>query len=172
MRFLVVDDHAGWRGALVQELAKLGHELWVSEDIGCASHIVTARSPDFVVTELRIGQSHWHDLLPIVRSAQRPPEIIIATAFGSVATAIRAIKTGVAAYLLKPLTAKMLLAAIEPEEPVPAPIHFDQMTLDQAIWEYINYSVDAAGSIAGAARNLGLDRRSLRRMLAKYAPGR
>jgi len=66
----------------------------------------------------------------------------------------------------------MVLRALDLDDP---PVDGDcptQMTLDRAIWEYINYSVDVAGSIAAAARNLGLDRRSLRRMLAKYAPAR
>jgi ActR/RegA family two-component response regulator len=45
-------------------------------------------------------------------------------------------------------------------------------SLDRTIWEYINQVVVGAGTLSEAARRLGVDRRSLRRMLAKYPPSR
>ena len=45
-------------------------------------------------------------------------------------------------------------------------------TLNRTIWEYLNQVYVSAGSMSEAARRLGLHRRSLRRMLAKYPPAR
>jgi ActR/RegA family two-component response regulator len=46
------------------------------------------------------------------------------------------------------------------------------MTLDRAVWEYIARTVETAGTLSGGARRLGIDRRSLKRMLKKYPPRR
>jgi two-component system response regulator RegA len=53
---------------------------------------------------------------------------------------------------------------------VEVPEATEHLTLDRAIWEFISQTVESAGTISEASRRLGLDRRSLRRMLSKYAP--
>jgi two-component system response regulator RegA len=82
-------------------------------------------------------------------------------------------RAGVSGYFAKPVCARQLLdflhgdgeAALGDQPETEA-----YLTLGRAHWEYINLTLDASGSIAEAARRLGVHRRSLRRMLSKYPP--
>jgi ActR/RegA family two-component response regulator len=59
-----------------------------------------------------------------------------------------------------------VVAALEGDCPVdPTP-----MSLDRAIWEYLNQTLVETGSISAAARRLRVDRTSLKRMLRKEPP--
>jgi two-component system, response regulator RegA len=93
---------------------------------------------------------------------------VIVTSRGAIASAVRAIQKGALNYLVKPVTGEQLLAALDAD--TTGMEDAQPMTLDRAVYEYLVQTVDATGSLAGAARNLGLDRRSLRRMLAKNPP--
>jgi two-component system response regulator RegA len=98
------------------------------------------------------------------------------TGYGSVATAIEALKRGAAHYLTKPADADEILAAFEPSSSPPAmdalPA-FQPMSLDRVEWEHINrVLVDCGGNVSEAARQLGLHRRTLQRKLSKYPSAR
>jgi two-component system response regulator RegA len=172
LRFLIVDDNCVSGNTLARQLISIGHEVWLTDDLKGAIHVVQTHAPDIVITELRPGGEHWHRLLACTREICPSPSVVIATSYGSVATAIRAIKLGAAAFLAKPVTAWHVLAELQGDHTSELPTPPQHLTLDRAIWEYINLTVEAAGSISEAARRLGVDRRSLRRMLAKYAPSR
>jgi two-component system response regulator RegA len=103
--------------------------------------------------------------------------IVILSGFGSIATAIEAIRLGAVNFLPKPADADEILRAFETpkaaeligeeasEAAIPTP------TLAQAEWEHIHRILaDCEGNISEAARRLGLHRRSLQRKLRKQAP--
>jgi ActR/RegA family two-component response regulator len=74
-----------------------------------------------------------------------------------------AIRRGATAVLARPATFAQALATLEgqpQEDPTP-------MSLDRAIWEYLNQTLLETGSISAAARRLRLDRTSFKRMLRK-----
>ena len=80
-------------------------------------------------------------------------------------------RAGIAVYVAKPVTAEMVLAALgDGADWAQAPADPCWPSLDRTIWEYINQVLVEAGSISEAARRLRIDRRSLRRMLAKHPP--
>jgi two-component system response regulator RegA len=91
-----------------------------------------------------------------------------------VATAVRAVRLGFDAYLAKPIDPRCIAGLLEgcgrPAAPVEPPDTEAWPSLDRTIWELVNQVVAVSGSLSEAARRLGLDRRSLRRMLAKYPP--
>ena len=96
---------------------------------------------------------------------------MVLTGYGSIATAIDALKRGAVHYLTKPADADEILAAFEqgdkpalPEDATARP-----MSLARVEWEYINRVLVACdGNLSEAARTLGLHRRSLQRKLTKY----
>jgi two-component system response regulator RegA len=100
--------------------------------------------------------------------------VLVLTGFGSIATAVEAVKLGAVNYLSKPADADDILAALErgeadpletPDAPAQAP------SLARAEWEHINRILaDCGGNISEAARRLGIHRRSLQRKLRKRAP--
>ena len=96
------------------------------------------------------------------------------TGYGSIATAIDAIRLGATYFLAKPADADDILAAFARSEspPLDTPAaDYRAPSLARAEWEHINRVLsDCGGNISEAARILGIHRRSLQRKLQKYPP--
>ena len=98
------------------------------------------------------------------------------TGYGSISTAIDAVRLGAVHYLPKPADADDIVnafargdaPALEPPE-----VEYRAPSLARAEWEHINRVLsDCGGNISEAARRLGIHRRSLQRKLHKYPPAR
>lgn len=76
------------------------------------------------------------------------------------------VRAGASVVLARPTTFLQVIAAMEGRLNVDLP----PMSLDRAIWEYLNQTLAETGSIAAAARRLRLDRTSFKRMLRKRPP--
>jgi two-component system response regulator RegA len=89
----------------------------------------------------------------------------VLTGYGSIATAVEAVKLGAASYLTKPADADHIVAAFDgmpPDDNAEVPL------LARVEWEYIQrVMTDCPGNISRAARALGIHRRSLQRKLSK-----
>ncbi len=97
------------------------------------------------------------------------------TGWGSVATAVDAMKKGAAHYLQKPVALDELLAALRGESPGTATTTDDVAvpSLARQEWEYIHKVLgECDDNVSEAARRLGLHRRSLQRKLQKLPPPR
>ena len=95
--------------------------------------------------------------------------IVVLTGFGSIATAVEAVRLGAKHYLTKPADANDLLAAFARTEPGRRPISHEVPSLARAEWEHIQRVLDdCGGNISQAARLLRIERRSLQRKLAKH----
>jgi two-component system response regulator RegA len=114
------------------------------------------------------------DLIPRLLRTDPATKIVVLTGYGSVATAVEAVRMGATHYLTKPADADEILAAFSRtpgERAESAPLQ--PMSLDRVEWEHINrVLVDCQHNISEAARVLGIHRRSLQRKLTKYPPGR
>jgi len=128
--------------------------------------------PELVVSEQRFGAKNWLDLLTPLKAAGINARFAIVTASGSITNAVMATRLGVAAYLAKPVSPRNIIDAVmlASEDLSHCANQPTYCSLERAKWEYINMMVTTAGSIAEAARRLRVERRSLRRMLAKYPP--
>jgi two-component system response regulator RegA len=101
--------------------------------------------------------------------------VVVLTGYGSIATAVDAIKLGAVHYLTKPADADEVVAAFTraaPEAAAAAPVdEIAAPSLARAEWEHINRVLsDCGGNVSEAARRLGMHRRSLQRKLAKFPP--
>jgi two-component system, response regulator RegA len=124
------------------------------------------------ITELRLNGECGFQLLKQLTALDERPKVVVVTAFGSVGLALQSIQVGARDFLCKPVTASQVLAAVG----VPEDMHGNAVSredgwvsLDRASEQYIRETLTHFGSVAGAARVLGVDRRSLRRRLARYA---
>ena len=174
-RALVFDEETSSRRQLCGDLTAAGWEVTALHELDALRAAIAPRDgapePDLVVAEYRLAGKSVLDLLACVPPALWS-RLVIVTAYGSVASAVRAVKLGVAGYLVKPARGAHVLHAAgrDPTAPDEAPPSY--VSLDRAIWEVLNEAVEQAGTVSGAARRLGLHARSLRRMLAKYPPAR
>jgi len=169
-RVVILDEQTLFADSLSHSFSQLGYS------VHCEQNLIRAfeglgNQTELIVAELKIGGTCVLDHLDELRLASPRARLVIATAQPSIATAIRAVRSGVDAYLAKPVSAALVLQTLASPQPATEDT-LSWPSLDRTIWEYLNHVVGVAGSLSEAARRLGLDRRSLRRMLAKYPPCR
>jgi DNA-binding NtrC family response regulator len=102
-RILVVDDDAAQRELLAGFLRDLGAE--VGEAANGAEALAAADDglPDVVVSDVRMPGMDGRSLLSKIKEANPEVEVVLVTAYGTVADAVSCLKEGAADYLLKPL---------------------------------------------------------------------
>jgi DNA-binding NtrC family response regulator len=111
---LVVDDEAGAREPLCEFLSDEGYEVRSASD--GAEGFVEAKlgSPDIILTDLRMPTVDGLTLIENVRAeASLNCAIVVMTAFGSVETAVEALKRGADDYLVKPIHLGQLLVVLD-----------------------------------------------------------
>jgi len=168
---LIVEDDDALRERLARAFTGRGFDVRQAATVADAEALAAADSPEYVVLDLRVQNAHGLDLIPKLKSADPATRIVVLTGFGSIATAVEAVRLGATHYLTKPADADEILAAFDrdgAESPATrAPLQ--PMSLDRVEWEHINrVLLDCQGNISEAARVLGIHRRSLQRKLAKY----
>ena len=112
-RILVVDDEANARHALAELLRDHGFEVETAADAFKALGKADAFSPHVVVTDLQMPGMDGIELLGKLRAADESIGVIVMTAFGDVASAVRGMRAGAADYLTKPIDFDELLVVIE-----------------------------------------------------------
>ncbi len=171
---LLVDDDAPFRERLARALKSRGVET-----LAVASGeeaIESARTGAFsgAVIDLKMPGMSGLELVRELRVLDPDLTLVVLTGFGSIATALEAVRIGARDYLTKPVDPDQLLAALSgmerPREVTPLPLP-EIPTLDRVEWEHIQRVLaECSGNISQTARLLGLDRRSLQRKLAKHPP--
>jgi two-component system response regulator RegA len=167
---LIVEDDDALRGRLVTAFESRGLDVRSVATTADAARVAAEELPELVLVDLRVGADNGLDLIPELIRLEPATRIVVLTGYGSVATAVEAVRRGAVHYLTKPANADEILAAFgrgSGEADATPPLH--AMSLDRVEWEHINrVLVDCGGNISEAARVLGIHRRSLQRKLSKY----
>lgn len=169
---LVVDDDELFRTRLVRAFADRGFDAHGAADASEALSLARRESPELAVVDLRMPGASGLEVVRELKAIDPETNVVVLTGYGSIATAIEAVRLGATHYLTKPADVDDLLAAFaralrDPAEVVP--IEHEVPSLARAEWEHINRVLaDCGGNISLAARLLRLHRRSLQRKLAKY----
>jgi two-component system NtrC family response regulator len=100
---LVVDDEEPQRRLLAGFLKKRGYGVETAGDADEAMKIVSSRTVDLVLTDLRMPGPTGVELVDAVRGANPEIPVVVMTAYGTVASAVDAMKRGAADYLSKPV---------------------------------------------------------------------
>lgn len=175
-RVLLVDDDAVFRERLARALTARGVGVETAPDADTAMRLAGAGSFGGAVIDLRLGQDSGLRLVAELRSRHPGLSMVVLTGFGSIATALEAVRLGARDYLTKPVEPDQILQALRGERvagTVTAAADLEPASLDRVEWEHIQRVLcDVGHNITRAARLLGIDRRSLQRKLAKYPPPR
>lgn len=135
-------------------------------------------SPTHAVVDLRMPEMDGLALVDRLSASDPAMHIVVLTGYGSISTALEAVRRGASHYLTKPASLQEILQALgieagdsprredaEARDAVPS--------LARAEWEHIQRVLtDCGGNITQAAKLLGLHRRSLQRKLSKYPVSR
>jgi DNA-binding NtrC family response regulator len=101
-KLLVVDDEKNTREALRRALDD-AFEVYLAVNVAGAQNILKSDSMDVVLTDLRIGSESGLDVIQLAQKQSPPPPCIVMTAYGSVESAVEAMRQGAYDYLTKPL---------------------------------------------------------------------
>lgn len=102
-RILVVDDDPSLRRVLQAQLEREGYEVAVAASTQQTLSMLQLRSFDLLITDLKMPGMSGLELLKHARSQYSQTIIIMLTAFGTVDTAVEAMKAGAYDYLTKPV---------------------------------------------------------------------
>jgi two-component system response regulator RegA len=169
--FLVVDDDEIFCGVLTRALERRGFSVSPALSVEQARQAVARKHPDYAVIDLRIGNDSGLGLVRELATLTPPPRSVVLTGYGSIATAVEAIKLGAVQYLTKPVEVDEILTALQNNEVPIAPSPGAQpkpLSVRRAEWEHIQRVLaNHGGNISAAARALGIHRRTLQRKLRK-----
>jgi two-component system response regulator RegA len=171
-RLLLVDDDPTLSEVLARALEGRGFAVQRVHNGADALALIEARAPEYAVVDLRLSDMSGLEVLQRLKAADDRANVVVLTGYGSIATAIEAIKLGATYYLTKPANADQILAAFEHRDanvetaPANRPLSVNRME-----WEHIQRVLASlGGNVSAAARKLNMHRRSLQRKLNKFPP--
>jgi two-component system, NtrC family, response regulator AtoC len=112
-RLLVADDHDALRRGLVRGLTDAGYEVEEASNGNSAIERLHETNFDVVLSDLKMGGSDGLDVLRTARALHPETAVILMTAFGSVNTAVEAMKSGAFDYVQKPFEIEEMEVKIE-----------------------------------------------------------
>ena len=101
---LIVEDEAKMRRLLELDLGDDGFRTLSAEDAESGLKLLQNNSIDLVITDLKLPGMNGLDFLQAVKRFQAALPVIVMTAFGTVETAVEAMKAGASDYVLKPFS--------------------------------------------------------------------
>ncbi len=168
MRILIVDDDEPFRLALRTAFLRRGHEVSLAGSPAEVEAALREGTPQYAVIDLRMPGGSGLEVVRTLRALEKPPAVVVLTGYGTIGTAVEAMRLGAINYLNKPADADEIEAALRGKRPPPME---EVPSLDRQEWEYLNRILaDCNGNISEAARRLKMHRRTLQRKLQKHPP--
>lgn len=175
-RVLLVDDDERFNERLGRALRARGIDVVCTTVPTVALTQLRVERFDGVVTDLRMPGMDGLELIKEARSHLGAARIIVLTGYGSIATAVEAMRLGANGYLVKPCNADQVLAELfgEPSapgaedterDPIPSLARLEREHIERVL-------VECGGNVTKAAKVLGIHRRTLQYKLAKFTPER
>lgn len=172
LSMLLVDDDQRYRSRLARALVDRGLDVRDADSAEQAIALSEEESAELALVDLRLPGMSGLALIRELKRIDAATLIVVLTGYGSIATAVEALRLGAAHYLTKPVDADEVLRAFgSGAELVAAPEQVP--SLARVEWEHIHRVLaDCEGNISQAARLLGIHRRSLQRKLSKHPVAR
>src|SRR3990172_4318449 len=113
IKILVIDDEPLMRITIQDALVGEGYEVVAAETGGKGSDLLRQNHTDIVITDLRLPDMDGIQILREVKSSHPSTQVILITAYGSIDSAVTAMKEGATDYLTKPFAMDELLLIIK-----------------------------------------------------------
>ena len=111
-RVLVVDDESKMQRVLEIMLKRMGHEVVCAGNGMEALQIIKSAPADLVISDLRMPGMNGTELLKTLREQGNEVPVIIMTAYGTIESAVEAMKLGACDYIVRPFDVEALEVAI------------------------------------------------------------
>ncbi len=109
---IVIDDEQRQREILKTILEDAGYETNTASSAEEGLGLIKMLAPDVVITDLKMGGMSGVQLLDALPEDSLKPAVIIMTAFGTISSAVEAIKKGAFDYLTKPLEKDVIILTV------------------------------------------------------------
>lgn len=170
--WLLIDDDEAFLQVLQRSLGRRGIKSLCATTVTDARAALDSGAISNCVLDLNLAGQSGLQLLPELLARQPDLAVLVLTGYGSIATAVEAMRRGAFNYLCKPVSTDQLVAgfAILEKEPLvrPAPPSVEEMEREH-IQRVLN---EHDGNISATARALNMHRRTLQRKLQKHSPWR
>ena len=168
MKVLLIDDDENFSSSLVLEFKDRNINVVSHTKFSDVSQSLIDDSTHAIV-DLRLKGENGLNILVSLRESNPSMKMVMLTGFGTISTAVEAMRLGAINYLSKPVSFDHLLHTMQNSTDNEVELLESEMTLAEKEREYIEYVlVKCEGNISKAAKILGLHRQSLQRMLRKY----
>lgn len=172
LRLLLIDDDERFNDRLARALRERGTLVTTAQHADEALRLARQHSFDAAVTDLRMPGK---DGLHIVRELHLhwpAMRIVVLTGYGSIATAVEAMRLGASGYLVKPCNADQVLSELSGDVPEELSAHAALIpSLARLEREHIErVLLECGGNVTKASKVLGIHRRTLQYKLAKFTP--
>ena len=173
---LIVDDDQTLRRRIARAFEERGFDVRTAANFDEAVEVARADSPQLALIDLKMPGRSGIDLVRELRAIDETTNIVVLTGYGSIATAIEAIRLGASHYLSKPADVDEIIQAFNKDPNTSLPVgdvEPEVPSLARVEWEHIQRVLnDCDGNVSEAARRLRMHRRSLQLKLRKHPPGR
>ena len=112
MKLLIIEDEKISRVSLTNILQKENFEVFAAEDGEKGLEQFYKIVPEIVITDLRLPKIGGIEILEKIMASYPECKVILITAFATVETAVKALKTGAYDYLTKPFSPEKLLSIL------------------------------------------------------------
>lgn len=167
--WLLIDDDQTFLGVLERSLARQGIVSAVATTPEQALTLARADSLRRCVLDLNLAGESGLQLLPRLLEQRPDMEILVLTGYGSIATAVEAMRRGAVNYLCKPVSVSQLIAGFETLKQPPE-LRREPPSVEEMEWEHIQRVLaEHEGNVSATARALNMHRRTLQRKLQKHS---
>ncbi len=112
-RILIADDHDALRRGLARAMVQAGHDVEEAPNGNIAIERLHEGAFDVVLSDLKMGGSDGLDVLRTTKVLYPATAVILMTAFGSIGTAVEAMKIGAFDYVQKPFEIEEMEVKVE-----------------------------------------------------------
>lgn len=168
-QWLLIDDDAAFLQVLARALGRQGVQATVAHSHIEALSALSEKAFHKCVLDLNLAGESGLQLLPALLNQQADLSILVLTGYGSIATAVEAMRRGAINYLCKPVTVNQLIGGFDALETAPE-LRPEPPSVEEMEWEHIQRVLNEhEGNVSATARALHMHRRTLQRKLQKHS---
>jgi len=146
---LVVDDKEMMRDSIGSTLTRAGFSVRTANDASAALKEIALRRPDAVVTDLNMPGMSGIELVAEIQGIDNDLPVVLMTAFGTIETAVEAMKNGAYDFITKPFEGDELIISLK------RAISHASLARENAI---LKANISRAGGPSNSLGAVGLDR--------------
>jgi len=166
---LLVDDDTTFCQSLGRALKRRGYEVRCAHSVEGAMSLIEAQPPEYAVFDLKLPDASGLLLVHALHQVRPDARIVMLTGYGSISTAVDAVRLGATHFLTKPANADDVVAAFShkpnPKARVVPPKPFSARNEVEYLVRVLE---DNNGNMSQTAITLGMHRRTLQRKLARF----